>query len=476
MKIKQFIWIFVFLISLFSVNAYYQNQLGFESCDNSINWSISNSPSAKCQNGMGYFNVADTTRTGLHYIYKIANCSTNSQNISIRLVNYNITATNGGTALMLLTENATSGNPAKFIIQDQGSGNALFVHGNTGGSYGTLFALDNTEHNLTFTLWCTNNSFSVFVNNTEKARGQLDGPPQAAFPAQMQGNITAIVIGGYTGGAYHQQGVESAFDDFIYVNQSNFSEVLPIPGTPDTSPPSILFANMTSDGAGETINFSNPFCHGTIGTGCKLSATNDTTPTFSIVLNQTGNASVIDNNRDLNYSDIFRGSADNGNGTGQFIVVTLIAENASSIGVRNFSFGITSILGVQNLTGWEFSVNITDSNEGIVSINPNVTLYLNGTYANRSYEYNTTLINQTYGVMINITIQTGLNWSLDYDYMTNWTNGTGNKAIFINVSELNQTEFNYSRKVNISSGTFNVSIKLDNQTDLIIEKYFAGIP
>ena len=59
------------------------------------------------------------------------------------------------------------------------------------------------------------------------------------------------------------------------------------------------------------------------------------------------------------------------------------------------------------------------------------------------------------------------NWSLDYDYMVNWTNGTGNFTIYFNITELNNTKFmNGNSSQNISNSPYNISVQQDNNTDL----------
>ena len=135
------------------------------------------------------------------------------------------------------------------------------------------------------------------------------------------------------------------------------------PPAPDTTPPSILELNMTSEGSPYKVNLTNPFCSGDVGSNCKVPRTNDTTPTFRMRLSESGNCTVIDLNRNLNYSDIVRGGSNIGeDGSTDFnCVVTLNSENASRIGLWNFSMSATDDAGNQNSTATLFfTMNITN--------------------------------------------------------------------------------------------------------------------
>lgn len=140
-----------------------------------------------------------------------------------------------------------------------------------------------------------------------------------------------------------------------------------------STPPRVIDANMTSDGVNERINLSDRFC---MGVGCVLPTTTDKTPTFVVTLNQSGNITVINNNRNLNYSDIFKGTT-NSAGTSITLTITLNDSNSSSVGLRNFSLSaVDRNNGTQNLSATLFfTVNITDAEP------PNVTIFrpLNGT-------------------------------------------------------------------------------------------------
>lgn len=125
----------------------------------------------------------------------------------------------------------------------------------------------------------------------------------------------------------------------------------------------------------------------------------------------------------------------------------------------------------------DWNVNCTD-NFGNINSSPhfsftiivqnNATLFLNETHANKSYEYNTVLIDKDYGVLINISVADGINWTLDFDYLGNWTNGTTSRAIYLNLSELNITKFyNGNVSINISTSVNNLTFKLDNNTDIV---------
>src|SRR3990167_4430683 len=109
-----------------------------------------------------------------------------------------------------------------------------------------------------------------------------------------------------------------------------------------------------------------------------------------------------------------------------------------------------------------FSFTITEQ------FNVNVSLQLNGTHANRSYEYATTLLNKDYGVELNINVSPNTTVCIDYDYMINWTCVPGNTTLQFNVTELNNTRFaNGNFSVNTSPNNPNVTFKIDNNTDLV---------
>ena len=338
----------------------------------------------------------------------------------------------------------------------------------------------------------------------------------------------------------------------------------------DTTPPEVTDLNLTSEGGvGQEVNHTDPFCR-TLA-NCVIPRTNDTTPTFRVTLNENGNITIIDLNRNLNYTDIFRGNTYNVSFTtgAGYAVVTLNDSNVTRIGLWNFSIGCTDTTGNQNRSGCLFfSINITDptppnvtifaiSNKSVFkagtnftlsstvlnfnwtardnydssiancslyindvylfnktnyangtkfitnltydsagnnivwyvnctdsfgnknqspffvfsileqTFTPNITIRLNGTHANKSYEFNVTLLNTDYGVAINITIDPNQTAYLDFDYFINWTRLDGNTTLYINITELNQTFFNNTQIVNLTEGIQNVSIKQDNNTDLL---------
>ena len=340
----------------------------------------------------------------------------------------------------------------------------------------------------------------------------------------------------------------------------------------DTTPQEILELNMTSEATPYIVNLTNPFCFGSIGSNCHVPRTNDTTPTFRMRLSEAGNCTVIDLNRNLNYSDIYRGNSLSAKAeqADENCAITLNDTNVSRIGIQNFSVSGVDDAGNQNSTAtYFFSVNITDrgapnitlftlanntvfrvgvnftldstiiqfnwsatdnydtslsncsiwvnnimrhnvtnyANGTIVSsnltmssdatnipfnvtcydsynnfnesafrvfdilfqqFNVNVTIRLNGTNESRKYEFNTTLLDKDYGVWLNVTVTPNTTVCIDYDYLVNWTCVPGNTSIYFNVTELNITKFeNGNFSINLSSTIRNVTIRVDNNTDLI---------
>ena len=281
--------------------------------------------------------------------------------------------------------------------------------------------------------------------------------------------------------------------------------------------------------------------------------TNDTTPTFSVITNEAATCAVIDNNRNLNWTDIFAGNANNDAGapstthtltlndtnatgssnffnlsigckdstgnenststSGKFFIYvtntkspnvtifkpvnnsvfgndvnlsgpmqfnfsarddeddvipncTLYIDNVFQFNKTNYANSTLFLANISyNSTGSHFwNVNCTDTSGNVntsqvfnfsITTVPkavNMTLFLNETHANKSYEFDTFLLDKDYGVGINIS-SPGTQWCLDYDYMINWTCGSGNTFLRINLTELNITKFSNDSTINLSVNT-----------------------
>ena len=302
----------------------------------------------------------------------------------------------------------------------------------------------------------------------------------------------------------------------------------------------------------------------------KVWRTNDTTPTFFAITDESATCAVIDKDRNLNWTDIFAGNA-NSDTEGTTHTLTLNLTNQTGrVNLHNFSIGCKDSSGNENSTSTsgKFIINITDTtppnatifkpnngsvyrigvnltlsstiiqfnwsatdnydttlkncsiyfngelrhnvtdykNNTIVSsnmtlnsegndmqwyvnctdqanninqsqiflftilsqqFNVNITLYLNDSHANRSYEFNTTLLDKDYGVRINMTVTPNTTICIDYDYLINWTCLPGNSTLLFNITELNITKLNNgSNFANITGTIINLTFKIDNNTDL----------
>jgi len=131
------------------------------------------------------------------------------------------------------------------------------------------------------------------------------------------------------------------------------------PTPPETTPANLISCNLTTEGGeGQIINMTDPNCN---NAGCHVPRTNSTTPTIRCTTDEAANMNIIDNNRNLNYSDIYAGNANSGNGTGQVLVATLNTSNQSRIGLFNFSLSLKDVVGNENRTAnLFFPINITD--------------------------------------------------------------------------------------------------------------------
>ena len=359
--------------------------------------------------------------------------------------------------------------------------------------------------------------------------------------------------GGYANG--NLGGFTPQTNDRWFKTWFNWTGASP-PAPPDTSPAGFINCSMTSEGLpGYRINISNGFC---AGVGCNVPRTNDTTPTVSCYLNKTGNMTIIDLGANLNYTDIYRGNANGGNGTGDFVTATLNDTNRTRVGLQTFClaavdangnqngsctwrgfFNITKASGpnttlngppngvsfrldvnntitfnyttndtydptlscvgyinnvavytntstlnatptifrsTQGVGSYTWYVNCTDSFNNVnqseirtftVNAIASVACTLNGSHSNKSYEQYLTRIGLPYAINYTCTVQPNATICVDYDYMINWSCFTGNFTLLINVSALNNTKFvNGTFAIN-SSTPYNITIKQDNNTDII---------
>lgn len=178
-----------------------------------------------------------------------------------------------------------------------------------------------------------------------------------------------------------------------------------------------------------------------------ISRTNYTTPTFFVITNETGTCAIIDNNRDLNWTDIFAGNANNDSGAGGTThTLTLNLSNQTGIGLHNFSVGCKDAVGNENRTSTssKFLVNITEP------IPPQVNLANPDADALFRVGVNTT------NIRFNVT-------STDnYNRIYNCTGYIDSVQEFSNGTYANGTQFNFSKTITASGiHTWNVTC-IDN--------------
>jgi len=165
--------------------------------------------------------------------------------------------------------------------------------------------------------------------------------------------------------------------------------------------PNITFINLTSEGGEGQVIFDivQPINR----TLNNLTRTNDTTPTFRARTQFNAFCGVVDNNANINYSDILLGNILGNCSTtgGTSHICTLPDGNATGIGVSGFSIGCQNLFGDQfSESAQFFQVNITDGTP------PNITL-------------NFPLNNSFFQENINNTI--AFNWTVTDNFDLNFT-------------------------------------------------------
>ncbi len=240
----------------------------------------------------------------------------------------------------------------------------------------------------------------------------------------------------------------------------------------DIQPPFINQTNITSEGGlGQLVNLSDPFCH---GIGCVLPKINDTTPQVRVTTNETATCAFINDNRNLNYTDMIEynpSSKCSTTGSTEH-TCTLTEDNATTTGLHNYSTGCKDSNGNENLTGFMFTINISNPTEGVPRAN--ITLLLNGQNNTRRYENPVRIdIGGTINVIarvVNITIQINeeARTCITIDNQINISCSTGNWSYYLNVTELRQDKIlNKSLSVNMSGGISNISIESDKYSDVL---------
>ncbi len=194
----------------------------------------------------------------------------------------------------------------------------------------------------------------------------------------------------------------------------------------ETTPPEITLINLTSEGGlGQIIDLNNK--------QGGQNRTNDTTPTFFIKTNENSNCAVINNNSNLNYSDITAGSSECATTGTTIHICSLPDENKTAVGFNNFSIGCQDSFGNENLTSTsgKFLINTIEFEVPTVSfshptladnsITSNLSIMINVTTTGAVETYTldwdgineTVVFNITSGILIN---KTGLLDSTSYTY------------------------------------------------------------
>ena len=367
MKKVNLIWISALFLLAFAFPSFAYtnyNMIREESLNNIANWTAQGTWTTTAT-GVVWSGNDDTT----NLLYKHGGCDMNiscsTSNFSIEF-NVNITDPTASSYQIIIFSSAnktpfTAGEHIYSFTFDGGdydltlrsTGTVIFQSGIGLSGEGTTkgFHVEYAQYR--------NNTHEVYVTNLSSGARSLKGSAQMTATAGFV-NSSHSFLGTYDSG-------DATSRNIRYWNWTviNLSAVISVPPVDLTTPPNVTFANLT-DGS-PNVNMSDPFC---INAGCKYPQTNDTTPTFLVGLNETGNATVINLGRSLNYSDIYRGNANSGNGTGQFLSLTLNTTNSSRIGLWNFSIGATDEAGNQMEFGtFNFTINITDGTA------PNVSIY-----------------------------------------------------------------------------------------------------
>ncbi len=180
---KIIILILVFLMSLFSVNAYVSgfNIIHESTIDGSnnfgcANWSLSGT-SIECNEDSGLYVASSAEAETALFVHILPNLSTIDYNFSVKLVLNFSSADPSTTIATFSTQNVSGGNVAnKWGIAKESvapnSNNATLYHTQTGAtacdqSGATFYALDGTTQNLTFKFYL-NNSLELFINKTQR--------------------------------------------------------------------------------------------------------------------------------------------------------------------------------------------------------------------------------------------------------------------------------------------------------------------
>src|SRR3990167_1160032 len=169
------------------------------------------------------------------------------------------------------------------------------------------------------------------------------------------------------------------------------------------------------------------------------------------------NWSANDNNEILNCSLLIDNTLYHN--SSPYLNQSLVSSNItySSVGIHTWNLSC-----YDSFNNWNSSARTFE-----IKTIVNVTIFLNGSNESRSYEYATNLLNKDYGVELNVTAMPNQTICLDFGDYVNWTCFSGNGSIRFNVTELNVTKLmNGNFSINMSAGIENVSIYLDNNTEI----------
>ena len=152
----------------------------------------------------------------------------------------------------------------------------------------------------------------------------------------------------------------------------------------DTSAPEVIKLNATCEGGlGQVIyDIENEIDNRQTA---PFASTNDSTCTFFLITDEPATCAIIDNNRDLNWTDIYSGNANLDSGAPALTHTLTLNQSNQTIGygLHNFSIGCKNSAGKEalNSSSGKFLMNITNPIAPQITLNKpsNNSLFLKGT-------------------------------------------------------------------------------------------------
>ena len=192
---------------------------------------------------------------------------------------------------------------------------------------------------------------------------------------------------------------------------------------PDLTPPQTTFINATCEGGlGQIIFDVGVTDNRQPGAGVTIPRVNDTTCTFFAKTDEAATCAIINQNRDLNWTDIFDGNR-NFDTEATTHTLTLNASNSTGpLGEFNLSIGCKDSSGNENIssTSGKFLLNLTDITPPVINGTQNITTIFSGDVLNATFNMtdNKNSINGTI-----ISNSTGYNRYFNFSFV-NYVAGT----------------------------------------------------